>query len=73
MAASATIRDFLDADLVDTMHIAVEPIELARGERLWTSHQQLLDRFHLYSVPSPSGVTTYCSGTGNPLRTIGTG
>jgi dihydrofolate reductase len=51
------IREFLDADLVDTMHVAVPPIELHRGERLWTSHQELRDRFHLDSVPSPSGVT----------------
>ena len=33
----ATVREFLDADLVDTMHIAVAPIELGRGERLWDS------------------------------------
>ena len=53
----ATIRQFLAADLVDTMHVAVAPIELGRGERLWTSSEDLLDRFHLESVPSPSGVT----------------
>jgi dihydrofolate reductase len=53
----ATIREFLDADLVDTMHVAVAPVELGRGERLWKSHSELLDRFHLDSVPSPSGVT----------------
>jgi dihydrofolate reductase len=53
----ATIREFLEADLVDTMHIAVAPIELGRGERLWSSHRELLDRFQLDSVPSPSGVT----------------
>jgi dihydrofolate reductase len=53
----ATIREFLDVDLVDTMHIAVAPIDLGRGERLWTSYDELLDRFHLDSVPSPSGVT----------------
>jgi dihydrofolate reductase len=53
----ATIREFLDADLVDTMHIAVAPIELGRGERLWNSYSELLDRFHLDTVPSPSGVT----------------
>ncbi len=52
-----TVREFLDADLVDTMHIAVSPVELAGGERLWTSPDELLDRFHLDSVPSPSGVT----------------
>jgi hypothetical protein len=39
------------------MHIAVAPIELGRGELLWKSHSELLDRFHLDSVPSPSGVT----------------
>ena len=32
-------------------------IELGRGERLWKSHEELLDRFHLDTVPSPSGVT----------------
>ena len=53
----ATIRQFLEADLVDTMHVAVAPVEIGRGERLWTSPEDLLDRFHLESVPSPSGVT----------------
>ncbi len=43
--------------LADTMHIAVAPTELGRGERLWSSLDELLDRFHLESVPSPSGVT----------------
>ncbi|MEQ1874973.1 MAG: dihydrofolate reductase family protein, partial [Ilumatobacteraceae bacterium] len=51
------VRQFLDADLVDTMHVAVAPIELGRGERLWTSPDELLDRFHLERVPSTSGVT----------------
>ena len=54
---TTTIREFLDADLVDTMHVAVAPIELGRGERLWSSPDELLDRFHLDTVPSPSGVT----------------
>jgi dihydrofolate reductase len=53
----ATVREFLDADLVDTMHVAVAPIEIGRGERLWESPHELLDRFHMESVPSPSGVT----------------
>jgi dihydrofolate reductase len=52
-----TIREFLDADLVDTMHIAVAPLDLGRGERLWVSPDELRDRFHLESIPSPSGVT----------------
>lgn len=50
------IREFLEADLVDTLHIAVSPIELGRGERLWDSPDDLLDRFHRDVVPRPSGV-----------------
>jgi dihydrofolate reductase len=54
----ATVREFLAADLVDTMHFAVSPVDLERGERLWHSHEELLDRFELDVVPSPrSGVT----------------
>ena len=53
----ATVRQFLEADLIDTIHVAVAPIEIGRGERLWTSPEELLDRFQLESVPSPSGVT----------------
>ena len=51
------IRDFLEADLVDTLHVAVAPVEVGRGERLWSSPDDLLDRFHCDVVPSPSGVT----------------
>lgn len=53
----ATVRAFLEADLVDTLHVAVAPIEIGRGERLWTSPDELTDRFHLEAVPSPSGIT----------------
>lgn len=38
--------------------LAVVPhVELGRRERLWESPDELLDRFHLEVVPSPSGVT----------------
>src|SRR5688572_28604053 len=53
----ATVREFLDADLVDTMHVAVVPMELGDGERLWNSPDELVDRYHLEVIPSPSGVT----------------
>jgi dihydrofolate reductase len=53
----ATVRQFLEADLIDTLHVAVAPIEIGRGEQLWSSPDELLDRFHLDTVPSPSGVT----------------
>jgi dihydrofolate reductase len=52
----ATLREFLDADLVDTMHVAVAPVEIGRGGRLWESPDELLDRFHLERVTSPSGI-----------------
>ena len=53
----ATLREFLDADLVDTLHVAVAPVELGRGERLWATPDELNDRYHHEVVPSPSGVT----------------
>ncbi|MEU5184441.1 dihydrofolate reductase family protein [Streptomyces longwoodensis] len=53
----STIREFLDADLVDTLHVVVAPVEVGSGLRLWDSPDDLRDRFHLEVVPSPSGVT----------------
>lgn len=52
----STLRSFLEADLVDAMHVAVAPVELGRGGKLWDSPDELLDRFHLEQIPSPSGV-----------------
>ncbi|MGW5351585.1 dihydrofolate reductase family protein [Streptomyces sp. NPDC004031] len=51
-----TVREFLDADLVDTLHVAVAPLELGEGLRLWDSPKDLEDRFHLEVIPSPSGI-----------------
>ena len=31
---ASTIRQFLDADLVDTLHVAVAPVTLGAGSRL---------------------------------------
>ncbi|MFJ9348217.1 dihydrofolate reductase family protein [Streptomyces sp. NPDC101237] len=53
----STIRQFLEADLVDTLHVAVSPVKFGTGLRLWESPEELLDRFHLEVVPSRSGVT----------------
>jgi dihydrofolate reductase len=53
----ATVREFLDADLIDQLHVAVAPVELGRGERLWDSPDDLADRFFMEEIPSPSGVT----------------
>ncbi|GAB3993878.1 dihydrofolate reductase family protein [Glycomyces albus] len=54
---ATVIREFLDADLVDTLHVSVSEIELGSGSRLWESPEELTDRFNLEVVPSPSGVT----------------
>ncbi len=51
-----TIRQFLQADLVDQMHLVVVPIILGRGERLWDDLEGLDQRFDIEAVPSPSGV-----------------
>jgi hypothetical protein len=37
----STIRQFLAADLIDHMHIAIVPIVLGRGERLWDGLEEL--------------------------------
>src|SRR5262249_42585743 len=56
----STIRQFLAADLIDYLHVAMVPIVLGRGERLWDSLEALEQRFHVEAVRSPSG--------GTPLR-----
>jgi dihydrofolate reductase len=53
----STIRQFLAADLIDYMHIAVVPIVLGRGERLWDGLEGFEHRFDVESVSSSSGVT----------------
>jgi dihydrofolate reductase len=53
----ATLRAFLDADLIDQLHFAVAPVELGRGERVWDSPEDLADRFFTEKVLAPSGVT----------------
>jgi dihydrofolate reductase len=52
----STIREFLDADLIDYLHIVVVPIVLGRGQRLWDGLEALEDRFRIEAVNSPSGV-----------------
>jgi dihydrofolate reductase len=57
-----TVREFLDADLVDTFHVAVASIEIGRGERLWTSPDELEDRFHIERILSPTSGVTHMLG-----------
>jgi dihydrofolate reductase len=53
----STIRQFLAADLIDHMHIAIVPIVLGRGERLWDGLEELEHRFNVEAISSPSGIT----------------
>jgi dihydrofolate reductase len=53
----STVRQFLAADLIDHMHIALVPIVLGRGERFWDGFEGLEERFSVESVTTPSGVT----------------
>lgn len=53
---ATSVREFIDAGLVDTLHIAVSPIELGSGTRLWEAPAELDDRYHRDEVVSPSGV-----------------
>lgn len=51
-----TVRQFLDAGLIDTLHVAVAPVELGAGSRLWGSPAELLDRYESDVVPGRHGV-----------------
>ena len=52
----STVRQFLDADLIDHLHVVVVPVLLGRGERLWEGIEDLDERFDVESISSPSGV-----------------
>jgi dihydrofolate reductase len=52
-----TIRQFLEADLIDHLHVAIVPIVLGRGERLWDGLEELERRFEVEALSTPSGVT----------------
>lgn len=53
---ASTIRQFLEADLIDELHLVVVPILLGRGERLWDGLEGIDARFHIEATASPSGV-----------------
>jgi dihydrofolate reductase len=55
----SVVREFLDADLVDHLHVVVVPILLGRGVRLWDGQEGLEKRFDVEVTASPSGVVHY--------------
>lgn len=56
---ATVVREFLDADLVDHMHLVVSPIVLGRGQRIWDGQEGLDERFDVETTASPSGVVHY--------------
>ncbi|MGT2426432.1 dihydrofolate reductase family protein [Amnibacterium kyonggiense] len=52
----STVREFLDADLVDHLHLVVVPVVLGRGVRIWDGQEGLEERFSIETTASPSGV-----------------
>jgi dihydrofolate reductase len=51
------IRDFLREGLIDHAHVAVVPILLGRGVRLWDGLENLESTYDIESVSSPTGIT----------------
>ena len=52
-----TARSFLDAGLVDDLHVAVVPIILGRGIRLWDDLRGLENGYEVRAEAAESGVT----------------
>ncbi len=50
-----TVRQFLDAGLIDTLHVSIAPVKLGGGSRFWDSSDDLLDRYRRDVVPRPDG------------------
>jgi dihydrofolate reductase len=54
---ATVIREFLAARLIDHMHVAVVPLLLGRGVRLWDGLEGVESDYDVEATPSPSGVT----------------
>jgi dihydrofolate reductase len=51
------VREFLKGRLVDRLHVAIVPILLGRGIRLWDDLRGLEDGYDVTSEVAPSGIT----------------
>jgi dihydrofolate reductase len=54
---ATVVREFLKAGLVDRLHVAVVPILLGRGIRLWDDLRGFEDGYNVKSEVAPSGIT----------------
>jgi dihydrofolate reductase len=53
----STVRAFLEADLVDFLHLAIVPVVLGSGVRIWDQLAGLEERFTVETVSTSSGLT----------------
>lgn len=51
------VRQFLEADLVDFMHLVIVPITLGRGVSLWEGLDGIEERYTVETVTSSTGLT----------------
>jgi dihydrofolate reductase len=49
------VREFLQAGLVDQLHVAIAPIVLGRGARLWDDLRGLESGYEVTAEAAPSG------------------
>jgi dihydrofolate reductase len=53
----STVPQFLEAELIDFMHLVVVPIVHGEGVSLWEGSSGIEDRFDIECVTSASGLT----------------
>lgn len=63
------VREFLQAGLIDQLHVAIAPIVLGLGERLWDDLRGVEDGFEVASEVAESGVVhvTFTRVEGLPI------
>ena len=52
----STIRQFLEDDLVDELHLVIAPVLLGSGERLFDHPQQMMGRYMCEPLQCAAGV-----------------
>ncbi len=52
----STVRQFLESDLIDFMHLAIVPVVLGGGTSLWEGLTSIHERFDIESVATPNGL-----------------
>lgn len=53
----STVRAFLEADLIDFLHLAIVPVVLGTGVRIWDALAGLEERFNVETIGTASGLT----------------